>query len=76
VKAAGAGAPAAAGASRDVYFDGNEHALPVFKRDAIPVGARIDGPAVIEEHSSCAVLKASQSAVVDADMNLVIELAA
>ena len=76
VKAAGAGAPAAAGASRDVYFDGNVHALPVFKRDAIPVGARIDGPAVIEEHSSCAVLKASQSAVVDADMNLVIELAA
>jgi N-methylhydantoinase A len=31
---------------------------------------------VIEEHSSCAVLKASQTAVVDEDLNLVIELAA
>jgi N-methylhydantoinase A len=63
-------------ANRNVYFDGVMHALPVYKRDAIPVGARIDGPAVIEEHSSCAVLKASQTAVVDDDLNLVIELAA
>jgi N-methylhydantoinase A len=40
------------------------------------VGARIEGPAVIEEHSSCAVLKASHTARVDDDLNLVIELAA
>lgn len=70
------GAVAASEASRTVYYDGDIHTLPVYKRDAIPVGGRIEGPAVIEEHSSCAVLKASQSAIVDEDMNLVIELGA
>jgi N-methylhydantoinase A len=50
--------------------------LPVFARTQIPVGATIEGPAVIEEHSSCAVLKASHVARVDSDLNLVIELAA
>jgi N-methylhydantoinase A len=76
VKETASATHAASIASRAVYFDGDVHALPVFRRGAIPVGARIDGPAVIEEHSSCAVLKSSQSAVVDADLNLVIELAA
>ncbi len=50
--------------------------LSVYKRAAMPVGARIQGPAVIEEHSSCIVLKPSQAAVVDSNLNLVIELAA
>ncbi|MEZ2350198.1 hydantoinase/oxoprolinase family protein [Caballeronia sp. RCC_10] len=62
--------------TRDVYFDGNVRTLPVFARTEIPVGAAIEGPAVIEEHSSCAVLKASHVARVDRDLNLVIELAA
>ncbi|MEM5369280.1 hydantoinase/oxoprolinase family protein [Paraburkholderia azotifigens] len=61
---------------RDVYIDGNVKALPVFARSRLPVGAQIEGPAVIEEHSSCAVLKASHRARVDEDLNLVIELAA
>jgi len=60
--------------SREVYFDGGVRTLPVFARMAIPVGATIEGPAVIEEHSSCAVLKASHVARVDPDLNLVIEL--
>ena len=50
--------------------------LPVYQRSALAVGARIEGPAVIEEHSSCSVLKAAQNAVVDEALNLVIELAA
>ncbi len=62
--------------TRDVYFDGGVRTLPVFARNEIPVGACIEGPAVIEEHSSCAVLKASHTARVDSDLNLVIELAA
>jgi N-methylhydantoinase A len=62
--------------TRDVYIDGNVRRLPVFARSRLPIGARIDGPAVIEEHSSCAVLKASHTARVDDDLNLVIELAA
>ncbi|WP_250520085.1 MULTISPECIES: hydantoinase/oxoprolinase family protein [unclassified Caballeronia] len=62
--------------TREVYFDGHARTLPVFARTQIPVGATIEGPAVIEEHSSCAVLKASHVARVDPDLNLVIELAA
>ena len=38
------------------------------------VGAKISGPAVIEEDSSCVVLKPSSSVVVDKDFNLVIEV--
>jgi N-methylhydantoinase A len=63
-------------ATRDVYFDGALHTLPVYQRSTLAIGARIEGPAVLEEHSSCAVLKSAQSAVVDKDLNLVIELAA
>jgi len=62
--------------TRDVYIEGGVHSLPVFARTEIPVGAHVEGPAVIEEHSSCAVLKASHVARVDSDLNLVIELAA
>ncbi|MFP6556712.1 hydantoinase/oxoprolinase family protein [Paraburkholderia sp. B3] len=62
--------------TRTVYIDGSMRTLPVFARTAIPVGAAIEGPAVIEEHSSCAVLKDSHIARVDSDLNLVIELAA
>jgi N-methylhydantoinase A len=62
--------------TRDVYFDGGVRTLPVFTRAEIPVGAAIAGPAVIEEHSSCAVLKDTHVARVDPDLNLVIELAA
>lgn len=60
--------------TRTVYLDGGPRTLPVFARTTIPVGATIGGPAVIEEHSSCAVLKASHVARVDPDLNLVIEL--
>jgi N-methylhydantoinase A len=63
-------------ATREVYFDGAKHALPVYQRSALAVGDRVEGPAVIEEHSSCAVLKTAQNAVVDEALNLVIELAA
>lgn len=62
--------------TREVYFDGARHTLPVYQRSALAVGARVEGPAVIEEHSSCAVLKTEQNAVVDEALNLVIELAA
>jgi N-methylhydantoinase A len=63
-------------ATREVYFDGAKHALPVYQRSALAVGDRVEGPAVIEEHSSCAVLKTAQNAVVDEALNLVIELVA
>jgi N-methylhydantoinase A len=66
----------ASNTTRAVYFDGAVHTLPVYQRGALAAGTRIEGPAVIEEHSSCSVLKAAQNAVVDEALNLVIELAA
>ena len=74
--AAGSASRPASKATRSVYFDGAMHTLRVYQRSALVVGARIEGPAVIEEHSSCSVLKAAQNAVVDEALNLVIELAA
>ncbi|MDR5748524.1 hydantoinase/oxoprolinase family protein [Caballeronia sp. LZ029] len=76
VASADGGEPPKPVRTREVYFDGGVRTLPVFARTQIPVGATIEGPAVIEEHSSCAVLKASHVARVDPDLNLVIELAA
>ncbi|MGI3902247.1 MAG: hydantoinase/oxoprolinase family protein [Janthinobacterium lividum] len=70
-----ASAPAVAGRRRVRFAEGDAD-LDVFQRAAIPVGGRIQGPSVIEEPSTCIVLKASQTAVVDRNMNLVIELAA
>ncbi len=61
---------------RRVHFEDGEAELDVFNRAALPIGMRIKGPSVIEEHSTCVVLKAGQDAIVDANMNLVIELAA
>jgi len=72
-----AGAAAARGCGeRHMHLDGVWSTLPVFPRATIPAGACIEGPAVIEEHSSSVVLRKGQSAVVDGNLNLVIELAA
>lgn len=61
---------------RKVHIGGTLHELPVYKRADIPIGGSIQGAAVIEEPSSSMVLKRSQTARVDQQMNLVIELAA
>jgi len=48
---------------------------PVYDRYALPAGARFDGPAVIEERESTVVVNAAASIRVDAQANLVIDLA-
>ena len=63
-------------AKRRVWLADGETVVPVFARASMPVGALVQGPSVIEEHSTCLVLEASQTATVDSNMNLVIELAA
>ncbi len=63
-------------AMRQVYLDNALRSLPVYRRADIPVGGVLKGEAVIEEPSSSMVLKVSQVARVDPQMNLVIELAA
>ncbi|RUV68123.1 hydantoinase/oxoprolinase family protein [Mesorhizobium sp. M5C.F.Cr.IN.023.01.1.1] len=46
----------------------------VYARDRIPVSARIDGPAIVEDMSSTCVIFPNQSAFVDNAGNLIIEL--
>ena len=52
--------------ARSVVIDGKPQRLPVLQRLWLAEGERIEGPAIIEEASSCIVFKAGQHAQVDA----------
>ena len=56
---------------RDVYFDGAFAQTPVYERSKLAPGAAIDGPAVIEEYDSTALLLPGWNAAVDGDRNLI-----
>jgi N-methylhydantoinase A len=65
---------AASTTTRDVYIDGKMQTLPVYQRHQLAAHATIEGPAVIEEPSSCVIFKQGQSARVDDIGNLNIHL--
>ncbi|MCA1647985.1 MAG: hydantoinase/oxoprolinase family protein [Chloroflexi bacterium] len=46
----------------------------VYDRYSLPVGARLEGPAIVEEHESTAVFGPGSFAVVDAQRNLIVSL--
>jgi len=73
---AGGDAAGAVSGSRDVYFEGGWKTATVYDRDLLPVGARIGGPAVIEEMSSTTVLAEGDRATVDPYGNLILEVQA
>jgi N-methylhydantoinase A len=52
---------------RRVYFDEAEDALdtPVYDRDALPAGARVDGPAIVQQLDSTVVVPPGVTAEVD-----------
>jgi N-methylhydantoinase A len=60
------------GQSRPVYFDGKFQNTPVYARAALGAGAKLDGPAVIEEFGSTTVVFPAQHLEVDAHGILVI----
>ena len=60
--------------TRNVYIDGKMQALPVYQRTQLAPHATIQGPAVIEEPSSCVIFKQGQSASLDDIGNLNIHL--
>ncbi len=69
--------PAAAQKSRrSVYVAtlGGFRTVPVYAREHLPVGARLAGPAVVEEKDSTAVIGPRAVAGVDAYLNLVVTL--
>jgi N-methylhydantoinase A/oxoprolinase/acetone carboxylase beta subunit len=60
---------------RSVHFQGGwVRSCPVYDRYALPSGARLRGPAVVEERESTTVVTPAASFYVDQDLNLVITL--
>jgi N-methylhydantoinase A len=54
---------------RDVYFDGWVN-TPIYQRNKLKAGARIDGPAVIEDYDTTIVILPDYTAVVDCYRNI------
>jgi N-methylhydantoinase A len=69
---AAAGGAATAISHRPTWFDGRLIETPIYDRLALPVGARIAGPAVLEQPDATTVLEPALDAVVDRLGNLVI----
>jgi N-methylhydantoinase A len=55
--------------------DGEFVEVPVYDRERLPAGARIAGPAIVEEKDSTAVIGPGSTAGVDAFLNLVVKFA-
>jgi N-methylhydantoinase A len=55
---------------RDLYADGAWHRAAVWQREALPEGAAITGPAIIQQADATTVLEPGSSATVDALGNL------
>ncbi len=58
---------------RSVWFDGDWHTATIWNRLALPVGARIDGPAVLEQPDATTVIDPGLAATVDRFGNLIVE---
>jgi len=54
---------------REVYFDGWVN-TPIYQRNKLKAGARIDGPAVIEDYDTTIVILPDYTAVVDCYRNI------
>jgi N-methylhydantoinase A len=64
----------AAKGMREAYFDG-ETPTPaaILERDALDVGSRVEGPAIVEQFDATTVVPPGWRATVDADANLILE---
>lgn len=61
--------------TRHAYFNATEATnVPVFQRDVLQPGVRIQGPAIIEETTSTTVIHPGQHAIIDGYLNIVIAL--
>jgi N-methylhydantoinase A len=61
---------------RSVYFAGRWLDTPVYGRDRLPVGATIEGPAIVAQLDTTILIDPGATAVVDALGNLVIVVGA
>ncbi len=58
--------------SKPIWFDGRFRATPVYDRERLAAGARLQGPAVIVEYSSTTVVPPDFRCEVDKYLNLVL----
>ena len=64
---------AASRGSRQVWFDGTWHETAIYARLELPVGAEIDGPAILEQPDATTVVDPGLRARVDAFGNVIVE---
>jgi N-methylhydantoinase A len=65
----------AASQHRTVWFDGHGSAeTPVYRRDDLPAGAALEGPAIVEQLDSTTVIPPGVSAKVDRFLNIVMRM--
>jgi N-methylhydantoinase A len=62
---------AEAGARR-ASFDGSWHETPVYVRQRLPLGARLDGPAIVEQMDTTTVVEPGDTLAVDDAGNLIV----
>ena len=60
--------------SRKVWFQGGWRDTPIMARDALPIGARFDGPAVLEQLDTTIIIEPGNEVAVDGAANLVINV--
>jgi N-methylhydantoinase A len=61
--------------TRQAYFNaGAARDVPVFRRSSLQPGLRLEGPVIIEEQTSTTVLYPGQRALVDAYLNIEVEV--
>ena len=69
----GAAAPPRAVEDRDAWFAGGWHRTPVYARRSVAAGAIVEGPAIVEEMSSTAIVLPGQRGRADTMGNLIVE---
>ena len=60
--------------TRDVYFDGEWRQARIYDRDSLPLGAVIEGPAIVEQSDSTLVLDPGTTSRVDEYGNIVVAI--
>ena len=60
--------------TRPVWFAGKWHDTPVYAREKLPLDAKIEGPAILEQLDATTVLEPGDAARSDGDGNLIVEV--
>ena len=60
--------------TRDVWFAGAVHETPIYRREKLPLGARFDGPAILEQLDTTIVVSPRDSVAVDDFANVIMSV--